>query len=72
MEAISDYDEAIRLDPKDAIAYNNRGLAKSELGKYLEAISDYDEAIRLDPKDAAARTNREHAQRELREREKET
>ncbi|MYH84043.1 tetratricopeptide repeat protein, partial [Candidatus Poribacteria bacterium] len=53
-------------------AYNNRGLAKSELGKYLEAISDYDEVIRLDPNDAAARTNREHAQRELREREKET
>ena len=25
--AIADYDEAIRLDPKEAIAYNNRGVA---------------------------------------------
>ena len=47
--AISDYDEAIRLDPNDAIAYYNRGLAKSELGDLEAAISDYDEAIRLQP-----------------------
>jgi Flp pilus assembly protein TadD len=25
--AIADYTEAIRLDPKNAVAYNNRGLA---------------------------------------------
>ena len=31
--AISDYDQAIRLDPDDAIAYYNRGNTKSELGK---------------------------------------
>ena len=31
--AISDYDEAIRLEPNNAIAYGNRGNAKSELGR---------------------------------------
>ena len=47
--AISDYDEAIRLDPKYTIAYYNRGSAKNELGDSEAAISDYDEAIRLNP-----------------------
>ena len=50
--AISDYDQAIRLDPEYANAYNNRGNAKSDLGKHFEAISDYDQAIRLAPNHA--------------------
>ena len=37
-EAIRDYTEAIRLDPKNAKAYRNRGLAYRRLGKYDEAI----------------------------------
>ena len=41
--------KTIRLNPDEARAYYNRGVAKSELGKYFEAISDYDEAIRLNP-----------------------
>ncbi|MDE0325493.1 MAG: tetratricopeptide repeat protein, partial [Candidatus Poribacteria bacterium] len=65
-------DEAIRINPDDAIAYHNRGLAKSKLGHLEGAISDYNEALRIDPNNAKARANREDAQRELREREKET
>ena len=30
-EAIKDYDKAIELDPNYAMAYNNRGAAKSRL-----------------------------------------
>ncbi|MHA7841420.1 MAG: tetratricopeptide repeat protein, partial [Gammaproteobacteria bacterium] len=52
--AIEDYDEALRLDPKYALAYFNRGFAKRFLGRYDEAIRDYDEALRLDPEDALA------------------
>ena len=52
------FDKAIELDPKDANAYYNRGLAKSELKQYKEAIADYDKAIELNPKDAAAYYNR--------------
>ena len=48
-EAIAEYDEAIRLDPQFALAYNNRGFANTKLGQYARAIQDYDEAIRLDP-----------------------
>ena len=52
--AISDYDEAIRLDPKYTRAYYNRGVAKNELGDSEAAISDYDEAIRINPEHAIA------------------
>jgi hypothetical protein len=46
---IADFNEAIRLDPKDALAFHNRGLDYASKGQYDRAISDYDEAIRLDP-----------------------
>ena len=42
--------EAIRLDPNNASAYNNRGFAYGSKGDYDRAIADYTEAIRLDPK----------------------
>ncbi len=48
--AISDYNEAIRLDPRKGSVYNNRANVWSKKGEYDKAISDYDEAIRLDPK----------------------
>ena len=38
-------DEAIRLDPQLAMAYNNRGGAHKELAQYQQAIEDLDEAI---------------------------
>ena len=38
--------------PKDAMAYNNRGVAWHAKKEYDKAIADYTEAIRLDPKDA--------------------
>jgi tetratricopeptide (TPR) repeat protein len=57
-EAITAYDEAIRLDPNRALVWNNKGTALSELGKYDEAIEAYDEAIRLDPNLAIARNSR--------------
>src|SRR6516225_4005720 len=47
--AIADYNEAIRLDPKDAKAYNNRGIASRAKADLDRAIADYNEAIRLDP-----------------------
>ena len=49
---------AIRLNPDDANAYYNRGLAKDKLGQHFAAIADYDIAIRLNPDDAIAYYNR--------------
>jgi tetratricopeptide (TPR) repeat protein len=56
--AIADYDEAIRLDPKNAKAYYNRGASYYDKGELDRAITDYGEAIRLDPKHADTYVNR--------------
>ncbi len=56
--AISDYNQAIRLNPQLVEAYVNRGWAYDELGDYPQAISDYNQVIRLNPKDAEAYGNR--------------
>ena len=56
-EAISEFDEAIRLDSQSADAYLRRGNAYFDIGEFQRAIEDYDEAIRLDPQYAAAAYN---------------
>jgi tetratricopeptide (TPR) repeat protein len=56
--ALANYTEAIRLNPKYAWAYRNRGLARDYLGDLIGAITDYDQAISLDPQDVAAYYNR--------------
>jgi Flp pilus assembly protein TadD len=47
--AIADFNEAIRLEPNNAMQLNNRGHAYIKKGDYDRAIADYNEAIRLDP-----------------------
>ena len=56
--ALSDCNEAIRLDPKHPFAFHNRGLAYQGKGDLDHAIGDYSEAIRLDPNYAPAFNNR--------------
>ena len=48
-QAIDSYNEAIRLRPGDAEAWNDRGIAYAYSGETDKAITDYDTAIRLDP-----------------------
>jgi tetratricopeptide (TPR) repeat protein len=50
--AITDFTEAIRLNPKLGTAFSNRGLAYEKKGGYDRAIADFNEAIRLNPNDA--------------------
>ena len=57
-EAIKHYDKAIHINPQDAAAYNNRGLAKGRLGRYEDAIADYNEVLRINPQLAEAYYNR--------------
>ena len=51
-KAIADFTEAIRLNPKLAQAYYNRGMIYRKKGDHDKAIADFTEAIRLNPKDA--------------------
>jgi len=62
---LPDYERAIKLDPNDALAYNNLGVAYDEQKKYAEAISSYKEAIKIYPEYALARNNLLLAKREL-------
>jgi tetratricopeptide (TPR) repeat protein len=55
---MADYTEAIRLDPKDAVSFHNRGVNYWAKGDSSRAIADYDEAIRLNPNFALAYCNR--------------
>jgi len=47
--AAKDFDEAIRLDPKDAEALNNRCWIRAALGDLKSALGDCNEALRLQP-----------------------
>jgi Flp pilus assembly protein TadD len=48
-DAISMFNEIIRLHPDDPQAYNVRGIAYGRLGQNHDAISDFDKAIELNP-----------------------
>jgi hypothetical protein len=48
-EAIEQYNKAIELDPKYAIAYSHRGHAYASKDQYDLAIADYDKSIALAP-----------------------
>jgi len=56
--AISDFGEAILLDPGFTGALNNRGTAWRLKGDDTRAIADFSEAIRLDPRFATGYYNR--------------
>ncbi|MBE9536059.1 MAG: tetratricopeptide repeat protein [Proteobacteria bacterium] len=47
-EALSDFDRAISINPKNASAYTNRGVVLIRLEDYVSAIADFDKTISLD------------------------
>jgi tetratricopeptide (TPR) repeat protein len=53
-EALTFYDKALEIDPKDSDALFAKGWALDSLGKYDEAISYYDKVLSIDPTDSDA------------------
>jgi tetratricopeptide (TPR) repeat protein len=48
-EAIKELDDAIRLEPKNALAFSCRGAVRFAQKDYDRSITDLNEAIRLEP-----------------------
>jgi len=59
--ALADFDRAIRLKRRYALAYNNRGNVYNKLGKLNRAIDDYNQALEINPKYPEAYNNRGYA-----------
>jgi len=56
-DAISCYNEVLRIDPLAADALVNRGNTYKEIGRVTEAIQDYMHAINFRPTMAEAHAN---------------
>ena len=52
LRAITDFNTAIRLDPKEFVTYYNRGLARLFSGALPEARADFEQVRALDPNNA--------------------
>jgi tetratricopeptide (TPR) repeat protein len=65
--AIVDFDESLRLNPKNSIALINRGAAWLLRGETDKAIADLDVAVSLDPNNPAIFSSRGALWRQLRE-----
>jgi tetratricopeptide (TPR) repeat protein len=52
------WDHALRLDPRNFVAYTNRGVARHAAGDLAGALADYEAALRVNPVHAEARNDR--------------
>jgi len=66
-KAITDFTEAIRLDPKSALAYRERGVTFADKGDQTSALADLDNSIQLAPLNATAYNNRGNIYRNRKE-----
>jgi tetratricopeptide (TPR) repeat protein len=70
-EAIGYLNRAIQIEPNNANAYANRGMARFNLQDYPGAIADYDRSLALDPNHPGVprtRSDRDWAIRTMQER----
>jgi tetratricopeptide (TPR) repeat protein len=57
-KAISDFDEAIRMNPNEALAWRVRGATYASKADYAHTLADYTESIRIDPENPDSRHHR--------------
>ncbi|WP_228037240.1 tetratricopeptide repeat protein, partial [Cuspidothrix issatschenkoi] len=56
--AITNYSQALQLNPENAEIYFKRAETHHQLGNFRDAINDYSQAIYINPKDAYSYNNR--------------
>lgn len=56
-DAIEQYEQALRLNPKDPNVPVNLATALLRAGRFAEAVAYYEQALRIDPDDAIANYN---------------
>jgi lipoprotein NlpI len=61
--AIQDFDQALRLNPRDSTTLDHRGLAYLSQDQTALALADFNAAIRLNPDDGEAFDNRGYLER---------
>ena len=61
-EAVDAYAKSLELDPNDARAHNDLGVALVQLGEYEKAAEQFDDTLRIDPNYSDAKRNLEYAQ----------
>jgi tetratricopeptide (TPR) repeat protein/CHAT domain-containing protein len=59
--AIASYDQALEIKPDLHEAWNNRGVALRNLGRFEQAIASYDQALEIKPDKHEAWSNRGNA-----------
>jgi len=64
-EALTDLDQAVKIEPESAAILKLRGALLSKLGKHREALADFDEAWRINPLDTASVNDRIEELRDL-------
>ncbi len=56
-QAITSFDQALKIKPDDDWAWNNRGVALKNLERYEEAVVSFDQALKIKPDDDSAWNN---------------
>src|SRR5213080_2499726 len=60
--AVGSYDEALRLDARDKVTWNSKGLALVHLKRFDEALRAFDAALALDPSYEPAQSGKKTAE----------
>jgi tetratricopeptide (TPR) repeat protein len=67
-KAMECFDKSIEANPKNASAWNGKGVILYGQGKIEESLKCYDKALEIDPSFDLAKSNREKALADLKER----
>lgn len=60
LNALNCYDKALEINPKNADAWNSKGVSLHNIRRYSEALDCYHKALEIDPKDASAWNSKGH------------